>query len=281
MMQSEDSSWSAYFNELYQSRYLLQNLVARDLKVRYKNSLLGILWSVLNPLLIMVVFTVVFSKFFSRELPAYPIFVLVGIMPWNFFNSSVMAGANAIVGNSGLVKKVYFPRILLPTAIILANLVNFFVFLIVLIIFLYIFGIGLTIHALWVPVILVCQILFTLGLVFFLSAVQVFFRDVNQVLDVFMLAMFFVTPVFYSLEEFNRTAILGIAFEPARVMRWINPMASIIDGYRTVLWGTFDSGAPTSMGLDFIVRTFTTCLVIFLIGYFVFRRAEHRFGEAL
>ena len=279
--QARTLSWQAQFAEIYAARYLLRNLVSRDLKVRYKDSLLGILWSLINPLLIMGVFTVVFSKFFSRELPAYPIFVLVGIMPWNFFNSSVMGGAQSIVGNSTLVKKVYFPRILLPTAIILSNLVSFFIFLIVLVVFLYLFGIGITRHAIWVPLIAISQILFTLGLVYFLAAAQVFYRDISQALDVIMLALFFITPVFYSLEEFNRTAIFGIAFEPARVMRWINPMASIIDGYRTVLWGTFGTGEPTSMGLDFIFRTVVTCVVTFIFGYWFFYRVEHLFGEKL
>ena len=282
-----------FWQELWDYRYLLRNLVARDLKVRYKHSIFGILWSLLNPLLIMAVFTVVFSKFRAGGLYAFPIFVLVGIMPWNTFSGSLIGGTHSILNNAPLIKKVYFPRIILPTTIVLSNLVNFLIMLVILIVLLFYFGIGLTIHALWIPVILLAQTLFTLGLVYFLSAAQVYFRDIGQILDVGILAAFFLTPVFYPLEDFCRTTLLGITFDPARVMRWLNPMASIIDAYRTVLWGhlvvancgTADHikvyAPPTGMGADFILRTMLTCLLVLLLGFLFFRRVEGRFAEEL
>nr|HMT22443.1 ABC transporter permease [Promineifilum sp.] len=191
--------WRGKWRELRQYRYLLRNLVVRDLKARYKNSVLGILWSILNPLFLMVVFTILFSVLANNQIRDYPIFVLTGLIPWNFFSGSLMSGTISITGNSGLVKKVYFPRELLPASALLSNLVNFLFAFLVLIVFLYIFGIGLTIHALWVPAILLTQLIFTLGLCLLLGSLTVFYRDVLMILEVVMLAWFFLTPVFYPI----------------------------------------------------------------------------------
>lgn len=270
----------AHVQELIHYRYLLQNLIVRDLKVRYKNSILGIFWSLLNPLLMMAVFWLVFSAM-DNNIRHYPVFVLVSLMPWNFFSGSIIGGSNAILTNAPLVKKVYFPRELLPTAVIFSNLVNFLLSLIVLIIALYLSGIGLTIYALWIPFILLTQIILTLGLVYLLSAAHVFYRDVAMILDVGMLALFFLSPIFYTLEQFGTIDRFGLSFDAARVMRWINPMASIIDGYRTVLWGTLGSDQPANMSIDFFIRTLLTSVIILVVGYICFRRMEPYFGEKL
>ncbi len=274
--------WRGKLRELSQYRNLLRNLVVRDLKARYKNSVLGILWSILNPLFLMLIFTIIFSVLANNEIPHYPIFVLTGLIPWNFFSGSLTSGTTSITSNSGLVKKVYFPRELLPTSALLSNLVNFLFAFLVLVVLLYAFGIGLTIHALWVPAILLTQLIFTLGLCLLLGSLTVFYRDVLMILEVVILAWFFLTPVFYSLELFGNTAtVLGVTFNPAQVMRWINPMASIIDGYRTVLWGTYDSGGPVSMNPAYLARTFVTAVIVLIAGYAVFARMNPLFGEKL
>jgi ABC-type polysaccharide/polyol phosphate export permease len=275
-------NWREKARELYQYRYLLRNLVIRDLKARYKNSVLGILWSILNPLFLMVVFTILFSVLANDQTRDYPIFVLTGLIPWNFFSGSLTSGTTSVTSNSGLVKKVYFPRELLPTSALLSNLVNFLFAFLVLVIFLYIFGIGLTIHALWVPAILLTQLIFTLGLCLLLGSLTVFYRDVLMILEVVVLAWFFLTPVFYSLELFGETVtVMGVTFNPAQVMRWINPMASIIDGYRTVLWGTYASGGPVAMNAAYLLRTLVTAIVVLILGYAVFARLNPYFGEKL
>lgn len=273
--------------ELRRYRFLLRNLIVRDLKVRYKNSVLGVLWSLLNPLLMMIVFSLVFGVLSNNDIRQYSVFFLVGLMPWNFFSGSVLSGANAITGNAHLVKKVYFPRELLPVAALMSNLVNFFIALAVLLVFLFGSGLGLTIHAAWVPLLIITQLIFTLGLVLLLSSLHVFYRDIMMILDVVMLAWFFLTPVMYPLSRFGQeVTILGIEFLPAQVMRWVNPMASIIDGYRTVLWGTMSasgavSAGPAAMDPAYLLRTFVTAVIVFLIGYFVFARRRHLFGETL
>ena len=268
--------------ELRHYQYLLRNLVVRDLKARYKSSVLGILWSILNPLFLMLVFTVVFSVLANNEIRQYPVFVLVGLIPWNFFSGALTSGTTSITGNSALVKKVYFPRELLPASALLSNLVNFLFAFGVLIILLYAFGIGLTVHALWVPVLLLTQLIFTLGLCLLLGSLTVFYRDVLMILEVVVLAWFFVTPIFYSLEMFgDSVTLLGLTFNPAQVMRWVNPMASIIDGYRTVLWGTYGSGGPVGMNAAYLLRTFVTSVIVLIVGYPVFVRLNPLFGEKL
>jgi len=270
------------FRELRQYQYLLRNLVVRDLKARYKSSVLGILWSVLNPLFLMLVFTVVFSVMGGNQIRQYPVFVLVGLIPWNFFSGALTSGTISITGNSALVKKVYFPRELLPASALLSNLVNFLFAFAVLVVLLYAFGIGLTIHALWVPVLLLTQLIFTLGLCLLLGSLTVFYRDVLMILEVVVLAWFFVTPVFYSLEMFGDTVtLLGLTFNPAQIMRWVNPMASIIDGYRTVLWGTYGSNGPVGMNAAYLLRTFGTSVIVLIVGYAVFVRLNPLFGEKL
>ncbi len=269
--------------EVYHHRYLLRNLVIRDLKARYKNSFLGIIWSLLNPLLMMMVYTILFTILIpSDNIPNYPIFILVALIPWQFFTSSVLGGTSSITNNAPLVKKVYFPRILLPGATLLSNFVNFLLACIILIILLYVFGIGLTIHALWFPLILFTQIIFTYGLIFFLSAMHTFYRDTLMVMEVAMLAWFFLTPIFYPFERFSEYAqMAGITFNPARLMRWLNPMASIVDGYRTVLWGNVPNGGPAAMDPWALLRTFLTAVIIFIFGYIIFQKSEHLFGEKL
>ena len=169
-----DGGWRFRLSELISYRYLLRNLVSRDLKARYKNSVFGVLWSLLNPLAMMLVFTLLFTVMGNDSTRQYAIFVLVGLIPWNFFTGSMISGTTAVTGNSSLIKKVYFPRALLPSSALISNLVNFALAFVVLVVFLYAFGLGLTIHALWVPAILITQLIFTLGLVLLLGALNVF-----------------------------------------------------------------------------------------------------------
>ncbi|HSH04959.1 MAG TPA: ABC transporter permease [Anaerolineae bacterium] len=270
-------------HELYAYRFLLYNLVIRDLKVRYKNSVLGVLWSLLNPLMMMVVFSLVFNILMRNDaIRQYGVFILVGLLPWNFFTGALMGGSTVIAGNANLIKKVYFPRELLPLSVILSNLVNFLLALIVLVLFLYISGLGITRYALWLPFLLMAQLIFTLGLCLFLGTMHVYYRDIVMILDVVLLAGFFLTPVFYSLDFFgDMVTVLGVTFDPAMVMRWVNPMASIIDGYRTVLWGTLDSNGAVSMDLRYFMRTLVTALLTLFLGYGFFMRHQHVFGEKL
>jgi len=262
--------------ELWHYRELIHNLVVRDLKVRYRSSVLGIAWSWLNPLLMMVVYTVVFTilRGGDESIPHYPVLLLCGLLPWNFFNDSVLQATGSIVGNAHLIKKVYFPREVLPISIVLSNLVNFLIALPIFFILALVSGAPLTWWALLLPFTILLQVAFTVGLALFLSTLNVFYRDTQHILSVVMLAWFFLTPVFYPIKAVPQDCnVLGIPFDAQLWLRRLNPMASLVASYRDLLC----RGAPT--GLDFLSRTAVTVLIVFIVGYLVFLRYSPRFGE--
>jgi lipopolysaccharide transport system permease protein len=251
--------------ELVQYRELVRNLVVRDIKLRYRNSVLGFIWCLGNPLLMMVVFTVVFTVLMPNDIPHYSIFILCALLPWNYFNTSIMGSIDSIVGNAHLIKKVYFPREALPLSIVLANLVNFLLALIVLFAMLFAFRVRLTPWALYLPLIIFIQTIFTLGLALIFATLNVFYRDTKIIMEVGMLAWFFLTPVFYRIED--------LIPKYARLMYWVNPMASFISWYRIVIYHGI------SMELGFIFRTLVTSVVALVVGYFIFTRYSSVFGE--
>lgn len=270
--------------ELWAYRELMRNMVARDLKARYKNSILGYFWSLLNPLMTMLIFWLVFSVLIPNNIPMFPVFLLVGLLPWNFAVTSVSGGMRAIIDNANLVKKVYFPREILPITVVLANLVNYLLALPVM--FLVMAGIQLTVlqelQFSWtftfLPVILMIQIVFLIGVTLFLSTIAIFFRDTTHIVDIFIQLWIFLTPVFYSLETVTQGNVIA-----AKAVRWLNPMASIIDFYRDILYGQPNNPIPTPglPALDGVFRTLLTSLVILAIGAYVFHRNSGRFGEEI
>ncbi len=266
---------SEHLKELWAYRDLVYNLVVRDLKVRYKNSLLGILWSWLNPLLMMLIFTFVFGYMWrNRTIDNPHILFLSALLPWNFFTGSVLGGIPSIVGNSHLVKKVYFPREALPISVVLSNLVNFLISLPVLLILILISGVPLTGWLLLLPVPILIQVTFSIGIVLFLSTLEVFYRDTHMMMDVGMQAWFFLTPIVYTFRDLpEKVTLLGVTFNPQLWLFRLNPMASIINTYQDILY----NGALTR--LDFLGRTAVTALVMLVFGYWFFLRYSKRFGE--
>ena len=264
--------------ELWRYRELVSNLVVRDLKVRYKNSVLGIAWSWLNPLLMMAVFTVVFTIFnrAPQDIPHYPVYILAGILPWNMFSASVVGATASIVGNSYLIKKVYFPRDVLPLTAVLSNMVNFLIALPVFFGMALVFGVKLTPWVLFVPIVLLVQVIFSVGIGLMLATLNVYYRDTQIIMEVLMLAWFFVTPIFWDARIMPETKLLfGIVWPVQRLVYILNPMASIIASYRdTMYWGA-------QPALDFFVRSTLTAVVILVLGYVVFHRFSPSFAEEL
>ncbi len=261
--------------ELWQYRELIRNLVVRDLKVRYKNSILGVAWSLLSPLLMMIVYTVFFTILLRNDgIPYYPVFLLCGLLPWSFFIDSVMQATDSIVGNAHLIKKVYFPREVLPISTVLSSLVNFLVALPLFFLMTFIYGVPLSWWALLLPITLLIQLAFVLGLAFLLATLNVFYRDTRHLLGVAVQAWLFLTPVFYPINQVPQEIhVLGTQFNAQLWLRRLNPMASIVASYRNLLY----YGEPT--GLDFLLRTAVTALLVFVVGYWVFLRYSSRFGE--
>ena len=267
--------------ELYSYRELIENLVVRDLKLRYKNSVLGFLWSLINPLLLMLVFTVVFTVMLPQaSIPKFPAFVLCALLPWNFFSTSVLAALQSITSNGHLINKVYFPREILPIASVLSNFANFLLALPVLFGLLVLFRIPITIWVLYLPVIMLVQIIFTIGIALFLSTINVFYRDTGVIMEVIIQAWFFLTPVFYPIDFLPELSQwFGLNVPVRRLTYILNPMASMIASYRSVLYGFTNGSPPAAPALDFFSRTVVTAIICFVVGYAVFTRHSHRFAE--
>jgi lipopolysaccharide transport system permease protein len=261
--------------EIWQYRELLYNLTVRDLKVRYKNSVLGVAWSLLNPILMMLVFTLVYTVMLGQNNQrTYAAFILCGLLPWNFFSGSIMGGTGSIVNNGYLIKKVYFPRAVLPTSVMMSNLVNFLVALPVYFVLAWLLGVRFTPYVLFLPLVVLVEMIFIQGMSLLLAALNVFYRDVQQIMEVIILAWFFLTPVIWdvSLLPASRT-VLGVEVPVQRLTYILNPMASIIATYRDILY----YGRP--IGWDFFLRTAVTALIVLLIGFFIFNRLKGRFAE--
>ncbi|CAN5304170.1 MAG: ABC transporter permease [Chloroflexia bacterium] len=255
--------------ELIRYRSLVFNLVSKDLKVRYKNSVLGFMWSLLNPLLMMLVFTFVFTQLIGvvGTIENFPVFVLIGLLSWNWTATSVAAGTKAITDNAPLINKVYFPRMLLPVSVVLSHMIHYILALPVLLVFMGIYGISFSPWLVYLPVIIMVQTVFLIALVLILSALHVYFRDTIVLVEVGLTAWFFMTPIFYRVED--------VVPDLVQWMYWLNPMASIIAELHTVL---YYGSVPDPL---FMARTLVTALVLLVIGYVLFSRVSKHIGEHL
>ncbi len=253
--------------ELIRYRSLVTNLVAKDLKVRYKSSVLGFFWSLLNPLLMMLVFTFVFTQLLDQTIPHFSVFVLIGLLSWNWTATSLSAGTTSLIDNASLINKVYFPRVLLPVSIVASNMANFLLAIPVILAFMAIERMSFSPWLVYLPVIVLVQATFLTACVLILSAMHVYFRDTTQLVGVGLSAWFFMTPIFYRVED--------VAPDYVSWMYWVNPMASIIAELHTIL---YYAGVPDPL---FMARTFVTSLVLLVIGWVMFRRMSHHLGEHL
>ena len=260
-------SWLLDLAALLRSyRFLLKQLVARDFKIKYKRSVLGVMWSFFNPLLTMGVQYIVFSKLFQRGVVNYPVYLLSGVVLFNFFSESSNVAMYAITGNANLIKKVYVPKYIYPLSKVLSTLVNLVIAMIPMILMTVGTGIHITKAWLLIPFVLLCLLLFCLGVSLMLSAFLVFFRDIQFIWSVFLTAMNYITPIFYPE---------SILPEPMLHLVKLNPMYNYIDFFRTIVIDGI-SPEPRSYALCFAIS------VIFLtIGVLIFRKMQDRFVFAI
>ncbi|WP_322821091.1 ABC transporter permease [Chloroflexus sp.] len=270
--------------ELWQYRELIRNLILRDLRARYKGSALGYLWTQLAPLGMMLVYVIVFSFLLPNGLAMFPVFIIVGLLPWNYTAEAVLSGTRSIIDNAALVKKVYFPREVLPLVAVGSSLLNFILSLpmmalVIIVVQLATLGrLNLSWSIVYLPVIMALQTIFLAGLALLLGAGAVFFRDVVHLIGIVINIWFFLTPIIYPLSTISE----GLA---ARLIRWFNPLASIIEFYREIIYGN-----PVPVGLiptpgvpalSAMLRVALTGLIILAFGYWVFQRTSRHFGEEL
>lgn len=263
--------------EVWKYRHLLYMLVVRDLKTRYKNSAFGIAWSFLQPLGMMVVLTFAFTVINKgpSDLTHYNVFVLSGYLAWTFFSTAIISGAGSVVANSALVKKVYFPRLVLPISVVFSNLINYLLALPMFLVVAVISGHPLTWMLALLPAVILLQVILSIGMAFMLSTLNVFYRDTQFILEVAMLALFFLTPIWYDVSKARPIRIFGHTEDMALWLRRFNPMASLVNIYQDLMY----HGRLTDF--DFWFRTGVTALIVFVVGYIIFRHYSPRFGEEM
>jgi lipopolysaccharide transport system permease protein len=259
---------SLKLRELWEYRELLYFLIWRDVKVRYKQTVLGAAWAIIQPFFTMVVFSVFFgrlAKVPSDGIP-YPIFSYTALVPWTFFAHGLNQASNSLVRHSGLIKKVYFPRLAMPIARLLAGAVDFVLAFIVLLGMMLYFGIVPTVNVLWLPSFLLLALVTALGVALWLSAMNVQFRDVGYTVPFITQFWMYATPIAYP------SSLLP---EPWRTLYGINPMAGVVEGFRWALLG-----ADTAPGPIVIVSSLVA-LVLLVSGAFYFRRMEKTFADVI
>ena len=257
-----------HIRRLYQYRELLLIWIAREVKVRYKQSLLGGAWAMLQPLSLMVVFSVIFTNFVkipSDGVP-YPVFSYSALLPWTFFATSVSFAVTALTQNMNLVTKIYFPREILPAAAVAAAFVDFLVASIVFVAMLLFYRMPLGAPLLLVPLLVAIQVLLTLGIVLFASAVNVFYRDVRFVVPLGLQIWMYATPIIYPV---------SVIPERLRGLYMLNPMADLMEAYRA----TTLRGALPDLG--YLGNAAILSILVFVLGYLYFKRVEGRFADII
>ena len=260
-------SWPK-FRELWEYRELLFFFVWRDIKVRYKQTILGALWAIIQPFFTMVVFSLFFGRLAnvpSDGLP-YPLFSYAALVPWTFFASALTQASNSLVMSANMVKKIYFPRLTLPVATVLAGVVDFALAFMVLLVMMLFYGMTPTINVLWLPLFLLLALVTSLGVSLWLSAMNVQFRDVHYTIPFLTQAWLFITPIAYP------SSLLS---EPWRTLYGLNPMAGVVEGFRWALLGSDTAPGPM------MIVSAAVALALFVSGAFYFRRMEQGFADVL
>jgi lipopolysaccharide transport system permease protein len=261
--------WRAVnLKELWQFRELLYFLSWRDIKVRYKQTALGASWAIIQPFMTMVVFSVFFGKLAnmpSDGIP-YPIFAYAALVPWTFFANGITQSSNSLVQSANLLKKVYFPRLIVPISSVLSGIVDFLFSFIVLIALMLYYGYVPTVHIFWLPLFILLAFATSLGVGVWLSAINVQFRDVRYTVPFVTQFWLFATPIAYP------SSLLS---EPWRTLYGVNPMVGVVEGFRWALLGS----QPSSVSM-IVLSACVTC--IFLVaGVYYFRRMERGFSDVV
>ena len=252
--------------EIYDYRELLKTNVKKDIRGRYKASVLGLLWSFINPLLQVLVYAIVFPYLMKGAADHYVVYLVTGIIPWTFFQSVVNESTTCIKANSGIIKKVYFPRIILPLSAFFSGLINFFISCVIIIVFCIIFGMGISWHLVFVPIIAVTEGLFGLALGTIFGAVDAYIQDTEYIVNFILMMAMYGAPVIYEITIFPEGSRIGTLIQ-------MNPMTKIMNAYRDV----FMNHVIPDMGAIGLV--FAGSFVLFLIAVTIFNRLQKGFAE--
>ena len=252
------------FKNLYSYRELLKSNVKKEIRGKYKGSFLGVLWSFLNPLLQVLVYAIVFPYIMRIKTDNYLQYLIVGIIPWTFFTTSIIQGMVTVRMNAGIIKKVYFPREILPISVVLSGLVNFLISCLIILIFCVFGGVGISWHLILLPLIAIMQFILTLGVVMALSAINIYVKDTEYLIQFVINMLFYATPILYQATLFP---------EKIRWILYLNPMTEVIEAYRNIF---MYHQLPSTTGFIYL---FVISFIIFFIGYVIFRKLEKGFAE--
>ena len=254
------------FKNLYNYRELLKTSVKKEVRSKYKNSFLGVVWSFLNPLLQIVVYAIIFSLILKNKQENYAIFLCCGIIPWTFFSIAINRSAFIMIENGNIIKKVYFPREIIPISVVLAETINFLISTLIILGFVIIGGIGITKYLLLYPIILIAQYLVIISIAFVVSSICVYFRDLQHFIGIILQLLFYATPIVYSQDS--------IPGEYQWILK-INPMTYIINAYRDIFY--YQKAFEI---LPLIILLFIG-IVTSYVGYKIFYKLQKGFAEQL
>lgn len=250
------NNW-VYFKDLTLS------LTIKELKSKYKSTTLGFLWIFVNPLLQMIVLTLVFSFFLKVNIPNYPLFAFSGLLPWMFFSLSLQSGTTSLIANRDLIKKVPFPKELLPISAVFANLFTFLLSLLIVVVFV-IFSSGFNFNLFFLIPVVLLQTILSIGIVFFLSSLDIYYRDVSFILQSVLFVWFYLTPIFYTVKF--------IPFQ-YHFLYNLNPMVGIISSFQSIFLNT-----PLPYSSSLLISVIET-IIIFFLSYIIFKRRSRYFAD--
>ncbi|MBB1553240.1 MAG: ABC transporter permease [Clostridiales bacterium] len=256
------------FKDLYNYRELLKTSVKKDIGGKYKHSFLGVLWSFINPLLQILVYALIFPLVMKNggSYKDYTVFMVCGLIPWAYFTTVINRASFIMIENGNILKKVYFPRSILPLSLVTSETINFLVSCIIILAFIVIKGFGISKFILFFPLVLLIQYVLLLGIALIFSAVTVYMRDIQHFIGVVLQLLFYATPIVYSIDTIPEN------------FRWIlkwNPMTYIIEGYRAIFYNQTMPDLK-SLGVLGIIS-----IIILIVGYLLFNKLQKRFAEEL
>ncbi len=254
------------FANIYRYRELISSLVTKELNARYRGSALGMLWTFLNPLLLLLVYALVFTVYMRVQMDNYAVFVFAGLLPWLWFSASFMEGMTSVVSSGDLITKSMFPAEILPMVKVIAHFVNFTFSLPLIFIFMLIYGVPLSWSLLWLPFVVVTQLVFTIGLVYFFSVLNVRFRDTQHIMGNFLVLWFFICPIIYPVTQVP---------EQWRFTFYFNPMAIITIAYQDIF---IHGRSPEFIPL---LLSFALGVLITGAGVSLFERYRDTFAEEI